>query len=107
MEHREITYPEWVAEGEALFGADRDNWKFVCPACGNVASVADYKASEAPVGAIGFSCLGRFLPHCRRAFGEKGPGPCDYSGGGVIGLNPVRVQTRPWDAQYDVMEFAR
>lgn len=27
-------YSEWLAEGEALFGPDRDSWLYVCSCCG-------------------------------------------------------------------------
>lgn len=71
----------WHTEGVRRFGTDELLWRFVCPACGHVASVA-------------FSCVGRFLKGSREAFGGKGPGPCNYSGGGLFGLNPVSIKGR-------------
>ncbi len=85
-----ITAEKWHKQGESLFGPDEMKWRFVCPACGHVASVQDYKDAAAPQGAVGFSCIGRFLPDPREAFGS-GPGPCNYAGGGLIRLNPVDV----------------
>ena len=31
-----VTMAEWTAEGERLYGKDRLDWKFKCPACGHV-----------------------------------------------------------------------
>jgi hypothetical protein len=85
-----IALDDWWAEGLRLFGTDTNAWSFVCPACGHIATVADWKAVGAPQGAIGFSCVGRWLPRARDAFGE-GPGPCIYAGGGLFLLNPIII----------------
>jgi len=55
-----LTYEEWIAEGERLFGKDTKAWKTVCPVCKNVASAAEYIAAGAPHEQIGFSCIGRW-----------------------------------------------
>lgn len=68
-------------------------WRFKCPVCGHVASVQDYKDAGARENEVGFNCIGRYLPGSRRAFGGSGPGPCDYTGGGLFHLNPVRITT--------------
>ena len=86
-----MTEDEWLVEAARRFGWNQRNWKFVCPACGHVASLAECKAAGMPDSTFAFSCIGRWLPKCRDAFSEKGPGPCNYAGGGLIGLNPVRV----------------
>ena len=87
-----MTKKEWEAEGERRFGDNKLEWKFKCPACGHVISVLDYKKAGAPSGAIAFSCIGRYLKgQPREAFGEKEKGPCNYAGGGLVGLNPVEV----------------
>ena len=84
------TVAEWRAKAAELFGATM-NWAFICPACGHIATVRDWMESGAPETAVAFSCVGRWKPGgARDAFG-KGPGPCDYAGGGLIGLNPVIV----------------
>ncbi len=87
-----MLYANWLVEGERRFGPDQMNWRFVCPVCGYVQSVADYKAAGAPSTAAGFSCLGRWMEGSREAFGEKGAGPCNYAGGGLFGFNPVAVE---------------
>lgn len=89
-----MTHTEWFTEGERLFGTDIMQWRFVCPSCGHVASVQDWKDAGAPEGAVAFSCIGRYLPQCNEAFNGPGTGPCNYTGGGLFGLNPVDVEGR-------------
>jgi TPP-dependent indolepyruvate ferredoxin oxidoreductase alpha subunit len=86
---------EWHAKGEQLFGPDIMRWRFVCPSCGHVASVQDWKDAGASEGAVAFSCVGCYLPTCNEAFGGNGSGPCNYAGGGLYRLNPVDVEGRP------------
>jgi hypothetical protein len=78
------------------FGEDHMGWKFVCPSCGFVQSVRDYKDAGAPETAVAFSCVGRWRKDCREAFPRKKDGrkPCNYAGGGLIGMNPVRLDDR-------------
>lgn len=90
------TEDAWRAEAVRRFGTDGMKWKFVCPSCGHVASVQDWKDAGAPQSAVAFSCVGRWLPDPKR-LGEK-PGPCDYAGGGLFQLNPVSVGDR--EARY-------
>jgi len=84
-----LTVNEWRARAVALFGDDPMEWKFVCPSCGHVAAVKDWKDAGATEAEIAFSCLGRHLPNPKR-IGEK-PGPCNYAGGGLFRLNPQEV----------------
>ena len=98
-----MTHAEWCEKAVALFGIDPMEWRFVCPACGHVAKVADWKRVGAPSIAAGFSCIGRWMDKARDAFGT-GPGPCNYAGGGLIGLNPWRV-TLPDGVVIDVFSF--
>lgn len=91
-----LTFKEWEDEGLKLFGEDRMKWRFVCPICDTVISVKDYRNAGANNNQIAFNCIGRFLPKekCQRAFSEeqliKGM-PCDYTGGGLFRMNPVKV----------------
>jgi hypothetical protein len=87
-----MTLAEWLAEGEKRFGPDKMKWRFECPSCHHVASIQDYKDAGAKENAVAFSCIGRYLPKAAEAFGGKGTGPCNYTGGGLIGLNPVHVR---------------
>lgn len=90
-----MTEAEFLALGIERFGPDPMKFKFVCPSCGHVASAEDYKAAGAPETAVGFSCIGRWLPgdYDENTFSRNG-GPCTYAGGGLIGLNPVALSDR-------------
>lgn len=89
---RELTFEEWSKEGREKFGDDMMNWKFVCPSCGHVAKAADWYSAGARSGAVAFSCVGRYIDGSKEAFRNDGPGPCNYAGGGLFKLNPVRVR---------------
>lgn len=111
MGRRRITILEWLAEGEHLFGSAVDRWRFVCPACGHVATVQDWWDVGAPE-AVGFSCIGRWYGGSRRAFGEDrtknadASGPCDYSGGGLFRVNPVVVIGELGEKERHYFDFA-
>lgn len=99
-----MTQTEWEAEGERRFGPDQMQWRFVCPACGHAATPADWQAAGMTINQVGFSCVGRALAKARGAF-EAGPGPCNYAGGGLIGLNPVRILS-PDGIEHRLFAFA-
>lgn len=86
-----ITLEQWRERGSRRFSDDYMKWKFVCPSCGAIISVQDYKDCGAPESAVGYSCIGRFKPNCKEAF-QPGKQPCNYAGGGLIKLNPIFVQ---------------
>lgn len=91
-----LTPGDWRREGVRRFGPDERLWKFKCPACGHVASYQEYMDAGAPENVVAFSCIGRWLDgEVREAFGDPGtPGPCNYAGGGLFGLNPVSIAGR-------------
>lgn len=90
MNMKTMTREEWNQKGTELFGPDQFKWRFICPACKHIASVQDYKDAGATQTAVAFSCVGRWAGAKRDMFG-KGEGPCNYAGGGLIGLNPVEI----------------
>jgi hypothetical protein len=102
---REIDHADWVAEATAKFGADPMGWTFVCPVCNHPQSTKDYKDAGAPQECVGFSCIGRWLENANKAFEEGGEGPCNYAGGGLFRLNPVRVRM-PDGAVVEAFEWA-
>ena len=86
-----MTREEWIKEGEKRFGENQWDWKFVCPSCGYIASLKDWKDAGASEGQVAFSCIGRNLGSKKEIFDKTG-GPCNYAGGGLFGLNPVSVE---------------
>ena len=101
---RRYTLAEWHAEARRRFGEKPEGWKFVCPSCGSVVSVDDYKKAGAPESTVAFSCVGRYMPKHTDAF-QKGQGPCNYAGGGLFRLNPVAVVT-PDGEEHFMFDFA-
>jgi hypothetical protein len=102
--NRTISEADWRAEGAKRFGEDMMKWRFVCPSCGHVATVADWHAAGAPADAVAFSCVGRWIPSSIATIFEKGKGPCNYAGGGLFKINPVIVESG--DVKHDIFEFA-
>lgn len=101
---RTITHDEWEAEAKRRFGDNVMNWAFKCPSCHHVAKVRDWQEAGAPEAAVAFSCVGRWMDaDDNRTFSRVG-GPCQYAGGGLIGLNPVTVKRDGKD--HCVFEFA-
>lgn len=99
---KRMTVEEWRAEGLRRFGANEMQWRFVCPSCSHIASVQDWKDAGAGETAVAFSCVGRWTGATRQIF-EK-PGPCNYAGGGLFGLNPITVALETGEIR--VFEFA-
>lgn len=105
-----LTFDAWIAEGEQLYGQDRDAWQFVCPSCGNVQSIADFKrlprfpADVDPRNVANYSCIGRWAGagHVPMLSGKR---PCNYAGGGLFGLNPQKVTT-PDGVAHQLFAFA-
>lgn len=97
---RELTYDEWMNEAKSHFESPQDI-AFTCPSCGYVQSVKECREAGHPESAIGFSCIGRTLG-TDKEFGDKTGGPCNYAGGGLIRLNPVKIT----DKDTSLFEFA-
>lgn len=86
-----ITKEQYFNTARERFGDDAATWRFVCPSCGHIASVSDWRKVGASEGEIAFSCVGRHMgAGGEKAFKQSG-GPCNYTGGGLFRLNPVRV----------------
>jgi len=89
-----ITLDHWLAEGERRFGTDKLKWKFVCPGCGHVQAVEDfrpYKDQGATAESAYFNCIGRYGPAKRDWLGGEGSGPCNYTSGGLFDIRPVTI----------------
>jgi hypothetical protein len=103
---REISEADWNKEGENLFGKNMMDWKFVCPSCGYVASIQDWKNVGAREGHVAYSCVGRWMDNPNTMFKKKNGGPCDYAGGGLFALNPVQVMRTDGTVR-QTFEFAK
>jgi len=60
-----ISWSDWLAKGESLFGKDIIEWRFVCPGCGTVQTGIDlHTIGNVPhdkiEACLAFSCIGRF-----------------------------------------------
>ena len=98
-----ITKEEWIKRGTELFGPDMLKWRFVCPACGNIAAVEDfrpYKDKGAHPDSATHDCIGRFDGHIDVDMGKEKP--CNYTGYGLIDICPVRVM----DGDQEIRCFA-
>ena len=108
-EIRTVSYADWMADGERRFGPNQLLWRFVCPCCGNAQSAEDFrpfKERGATAEDARFNCIGRFSGPKRKAFGEgDGPGPCDYTSGGLFDVRPVWVNM-PTGEKIGSFEFA-
>jgi len=105
---KRITFDDWEAEGQRLFGEDRLKWRFQCPACGHVQAVEDfrpYKSQGATADTARFNCIGRYSVAKRRAFGGEGAGPCDYTSGGLFDIRPLTV-VMPGGEEIRTFDFA-
>jgi hypothetical protein len=85
-----MTQGQMEAEAIKRFGPDPLAWRFVCPSCGHIASIRDWKNVGAPPNAAGFSCVGRWNGSKQKMLTKKG-GPCNYAGGGLFQLNPQPI----------------
>lgn len=92
-----LTHAAWLAAAKERYGDKSSAWKFQCPSCGHVQCAKDFEertglTREQILGQIGFSCIGRSLPAGAKVseIFEK-PGPCNYTGGGLLRLNPIEV----------------
>jgi len=102
-----MTEEEWIAEGERRFGQERTQWRFVCPNCGHVQTLADCQAGgvESPETKIGFSCIGRWTGG-KGTMSNQPCAPCDYTNGGLFGIYPLVVVTSE-GKPYRLFDFAK
>ena len=88
-----MTKEEWLAKGKELFGDDMFQWKFICPNCGHVQSIEDfrqYKDKGANPNSAYQSCIGRYMDGEVGTLGDK-KSPCNYAASGLIMLAPIIV----------------
>ena len=94
-----MTKADWIDKGKKLFGEDQMKWEFVCPGCGHVQKVDDfkqYKDHGAHPASAYQECIGRYTGGASWTYGGKTGklpkgGPCDYAGYGLLRISPVTV----------------
>lgn len=84
---RVLKFSEWQEELIERFGENCENWKFVCPVCGHIQSVADFKAIGKDFNYAYSYCIGRFTGNDDKT-GAKG---CNYAVNGLFHLNKTTV----------------
>ncbi len=108
MPIRDLTPEEWKAEGVELFGEDMIKWKFVCPACGNIASASDfrqYKGAGATPNSVTCECIGRYTG-AKTMGGDGKTKPCNYAGYGLFRFSPLHVHQNDGHVTH-CFDFAR
>jgi hypothetical protein len=90
-----MTEAEWMKKGKELFGEDMLKWRFVCPGCGCIQSVEDfrqYKDKGADPSSAYCECLGRYIGGSSWMYDKRKKGVrCDYAGYGLLRISPVTV----------------
>jgi hypothetical protein len=82
---KQYTTEEWLEEAERRFGEDFLAWKFKCPMCGHVASVADFQTAGAKNPNCAYTeCIGRYTGQGSPSE-AKGNG-CDWAAYGLFGI---------------------
>jgi hypothetical protein len=98
--YMEYTLEQWKEEGKRRFGADIENWKFVCPKCGRVSTGKEFKDAGAEPSDMYQTCIGRHK-------GKLAPGGCDWAAFGLFGtLGKGDVVVLPDGKEKDVFAFA-
>lgn len=86
---RKLTQDELATEARERFGDDTAKWSFVCPHCGDVASVQDF-VDAGDGNRVGQECIGRLRGALKRGTkasrdgivrGERG---CDWAAYGLF-----------------------
>ena len=89
----QMTKDEWLAKGKQLFGENTDEWKFVCPGCGHIQAIEDfrqYKEQGATPNSATIECIGRYSSG-RKWLSNLLSQPCDYAGYGLLNICPIEV----------------
>ena len=59
-----LAQEDWEHKGVELFGPEKENWRFACPACGTVASIAIAREKWPQLRGSGWAphqeCVGRY-----------------------------------------------
>lgn len=78
-----IKIADWLKELRSRFGEDDEDWKFVCPSCGHVQSVADFKAIGVDGTKAYYECISRY----KNIDGKTNKKACKYTLCGLFVLD--------------------
>lgn len=83
--HKVMKQSEWMEEGKKRFGEDFMKWKFVCPMCGHVASIQDFKDVGASSPNVAYQeCIGRYTGKGSPKEGDSSG--CNWAAYGLFGI---------------------
>lgn len=75
----------WTKEGNRRFGDNYMDWKFLCPMCGHIASVQDFKNAGAKDPNCAYQeCIGRYTGKSSPVKGDSSG--CDWCAYGLFGI---------------------
>lgn len=100
-----ISIAEWREEGVRRFGDDPRNWKFRCPACGHVSSVADFMELGKTAELAYQECIGRLTGKGSPKSGDSSG--CNWAAYGLFGtLGKGRTIVTEKGREIEVFDFA-
>ncbi len=102
---KESSLEDWRKEGAEKFGEDPRNWKFICPACGHIASGQDFLDAGADINDSYQECIGR---HTGKSAPRKGDSSgCNWAAYGLFGtLSKGRIVITEDGKRVEVFRFA-
>lgn len=103
-----ISLDKWREEAVRRFGKNPDNWGFVCPACGHIATVGEFRALGANPNQALQECIGRV--NGKGADGMKGLDVgfgCNWAAYGLFRTLGKGIIVKPEDEKtVEVFDFA-
>lgn len=108
MEKKAQPIEEWRTEAVNRFGKDPKKWAFICPACGHVATPADFLALNKDPNNAATECIGRANGKGQTPDPSKpAPDGCNWCAYGLFGTmgKGRRVLTESGDTM-EVFDFA-
>lgn len=100
---------KWREEAVRLFGKDWMKWRFVCPACGHIATPGDFLALGKDPNDASRNCIGRANGKGRTPdINEPAPDGCNWCAYGLFGTMDKgrRIFTEEGN-NIEIFDFAR
>ncbi len=96
---------EWQEEARRRFGGDFLKWKFVCPMCGHVASIGDFKEAGADSPDAAYKeCIGRYTGKGSPQKGDSSG--CNWCAYGLLGIPKGGALVKNGEYYQHVFDFA-